>query len=192
MRNGNRDQQRSKVYVFGGKIGETMPADYSLDDVRELVTRVATAYGIRPPKVTDGRRRTRACYDPYRHEIKLPRWARNRKTILHECAHAIAVGDEHGPVFMRVFIDLLVQYAACKRRETTKLAHALRIKIAPPAKAPQGVKPRALGRIEKIDARLVELRQEREALLNEKAKLLAPHPAKSPAVQSMFAELYQD
>jgi hypothetical protein len=64
--------------------------------------------GWTPPQVTDGRGRRHACGS--REVIKLPRWARTRAIVLHECAHGMA-DDQHGPRFVAVYVALLEQFA---------------------------------------------------------------------------------
>jgi hypothetical protein len=61
-----------------------------------------------PPRVTDGRGRRHACGS--REVIKLPRWARTRAVVLHECAHGMA-DDGHGPKFVGVYAELLEHFA---------------------------------------------------------------------------------
>lgn len=43
-------------------------------------------------------------------EIVLPRWARNKQVILHELAHIIAEGDQHGEYFAKVYVDLVSRF----------------------------------------------------------------------------------
>jgi hypothetical protein len=63
--------------------------------------------GGAPPQVADGRGRRHACGS--RQVIKLPKWARTRPVVLHECAHGLAP-DKHGPEFVRVYVDFLVRF----------------------------------------------------------------------------------
>jgi hypothetical protein len=111
-----RDFQRARVYRWEAEhvfphAGERL----SLDQCRALVDQ---AYRWRekpgsdpswqPPRVTDGRGRRHACGS--REVIKLPRWARTRAIVLHECAHGMA-DDQHGPKFVAVYVELLVEFA---------------------------------------------------------------------------------
>lgn len=113
-----RDFQRGRVYsweqahVFPLAAGERL----SLEACRALV---AQAYRWReaascrdpawaPPRVTDGRGRRHACGS--RAAIKLPRWARTRAVVLHECAHGMA-DDQHGPSFVAAYVALLGRFA---------------------------------------------------------------------------------
>ena len=63
--------------------------------------------GWQPPEVKDGRGRRHACGS--REVIKLPRWARTRPIVLHECAHGLAP-DKHGPRFVATYLDLLERF----------------------------------------------------------------------------------
>ena len=59
---------------------------------------------------TAGHRRSRpapACRS--REVIKLPRWARTRAVVLHECAHGLA-DDKHGPRFVARYVELLDRF----------------------------------------------------------------------------------
>lgn len=124
-----RDVQRARVYrweaeqVFphaGDRLG--LPA---CRELVEAVFRWAEAPGDdpdwRPPLVTDGRGRRHACGS--REVIKLPRWARTRAIVLHECAHGLA-RDMHGPEFVAAYLELLERFAGLD-------AAALRAGLAP-------------------------------------------------------------
>lgn len=115
------DFQRSRVYRWEGL--HVLPLDrapLSLDECRALVLaayRWAEAPGPgaaqwAPPLVTDGRGRRHACGS--RAVIKLPRWARTRPVVLHECAHGLAP-DKHGPRFVAVYLALLEQFMGLDR-----------------------------------------------------------------------------
>lgn len=130
-----RDYQRAKVYrweqahVFP-HAGERL----SLDACRELV---AAAYGWAerprrgaawsPPQVQDGRGRRHACGS--RAVIKLPRWARTRAIVLHECAHGLAP-DQHGPQFVATYVALLEQFVGLDRDTLALSLRASRIDMA--------------------------------------------------------------
>ncbi|MDX6752620.1 hypothetical protein SH611_22710 [Geminicoccaceae bacterium 1502E] len=115
------DFQRSKVYRWEGR--HVLPRDtaaLSLDECRALVLAAyrwaeAPAAGDHdwtPPLVTDGRGRRHACGS--RAVIKLPRWARTRPVVLHECAHGLAP-DKHGPRFVAVYVALIEQFMGLPR-----------------------------------------------------------------------------
>ncbi len=111
-----RDFQRSRLYAFEERelrvlAWPTLP----LDSCREIV---AAAYallegpGALPPRVMDGRGRRHAAGS--RQVVHLPRWARRLPVVLHECAHGVAP-DRHGPLFVRVYVELLVALAGLER-----------------------------------------------------------------------------
>jgi putative metallohydrolase (TIGR04338 family) len=79
--------------------------------------------------VADGRGRRHACGS--RQVIKLPRWARTRPVVLHECAHGLA-DDQHGPRFVARYVDLLERFLGLDRSDLhlSLARHRVRIAIA--------------------------------------------------------------
>ncbi|HRY26424.1 MAG: hypothetical protein R3D28_10095 [Geminicoccaceae bacterium] len=79
-----------------------------------------------PPVLGDGRGRRHACGS--REIIKLPRWARTRAIVLHECAHGMSA-DGHGPGFVRAYVGLLCTFAGHERAvlEASLREHGVRI-----------------------------------------------------------------
>lgn len=123
-----RDSQRSAVYKWGHTLHRLYPQpDIGLEGARALVEIVCRDYGKLAPVVTDGRGRRRACYAPLRCVIKLPRWARNPLTVLHEVAHHI-VRDRpaHGPQFATLYAQLLERYLDIPAKETMALGREQR------------------------------------------------------------------
>lgn len=133
-----RDQQRARLYRW--EAAHVLPLDRELLPLaacEALVERVfrwaegaaAERPGWRPPRVEDGRGRRHACGS--REAIKLPRWARSRPVVLHECAHGLS-DDRHGPRFVARYVELLVTFLGFER--TALLAsltrHRLRVAIA--------------------------------------------------------------
>ena len=127
-----RDHQRAKVYRWEGVW--VMPKDerpLSLDACRRLVDEVYQARlgpGAAPPVVHDGRGRRHAAGS--RDVIKLPRWARTRPVVLHECAHGLAT-DGHGPDYVRQYVELLVDFMAFDRAELEDSLALANIAITP-------------------------------------------------------------
>lgn len=134
---GGRDMQRARVYRWEGQ--HVLPHDreiLSLDECARLVERAyrwaegpaADAAGWSPPVVSDGRGRRHACGS--RQVIKLPRWARTRPVVLHECAHGLA-DDKHGPRFVARYIELIEHFMGLDRRElhASLAQHKVRIAI---------------------------------------------------------------
>ena len=140
-----RDFQRGRVYRWEGE--HVLPHDreiLSLDACARLVEAAyrwaeadrAAAAEWRPPGVHDGRGRRHACGS--RQAIKLPRWARTRPVVLHECAHGMA-DDQHGPRFVARYVELLERFLGLDRAmlHASLARHRVRIAIA------DGLLPRA-------------------------------------------------
>ncbi len=81
-----------------------------------------------PPMLGDGRGRRHACGS--RRVIKLPRWARTRIIVLHECAHGMS-DDGHGPRFVRVYVTLLDRYTRHDRASLEASLRAHKVAIDP-------------------------------------------------------------
>jgi putative metallohydrolase (TIGR04338 family) len=139
-----RDFQRGRVYRWEGE--HVLPLDreiLSLEECRRLVERVyrraeaAAAHrpDWRPPAVSDGRGRRHACGS--RGAIKLPRWARTRPVVLHECAHGLA-DDKHGPRFVARYVELLEHFLGLDRASlhVSLARHRVRIAIADELRPP--------------------------------------------------------
>jgi hypothetical protein len=80
-----------------------------------------------PPEVGDGRGRRHACGS--RDTIRLPRWARTRAVVLHECAHGMA-DDQHGPQFVAAYVALLEQFAGLDRGYLLRTLALAKVRIA--------------------------------------------------------------
>ena len=88
--------------------------------------------GWAPPKVEDGRGRRHAAGS--RAAIKLPRWARTRAVVLHECAHGMAY-DQHGPGFVAAYVVLLERFAGLDRGRLLATLASAGVRIEPPGGA---------------------------------------------------------
>jgi hypothetical protein len=130
-----RDFQRVRVYRWEAEHVFPRAGDrLSLERCRALVE---AAYRWReepgaepawaPPVVTDGRGRRHACGS--RAAIKLPRWARTRAVVLHECAHGMA-DDQHGPGCVAVYVLLLERFAGLDQRRLLATLAASGVKVA--------------------------------------------------------------
>lgn len=133
------DHQRSRLYRWEAEAifpGDKQPL--TLEQCRALVVEayrwaegaLAQAPGWQPPELTDGRGRRHACGS--RQVIKLPRWARTRPVVLHECAHGLAP-DKHGPRFVAVYIALVERFLgqdAAQLRQSAEAAGLLVGKLA--------------------------------------------------------------
>ena len=127
-----RDFQRTKVYRWESlNVLPRDPAPISLEACRTLVARVfAVRQGVEsiPPRVEDGRGRRHAAGS--REVIKLPRWARTRPVVLHECAHGLSM-DGHGPDFVRAYVELLVEFLDADRDDLERSLAAATVRISP-------------------------------------------------------------
>lgn len=147
-----RDAQRQAVYDWERSLRPWLRPDsealrpLSLDECRELIQHVWRSYFGRAavPQVKDGR----GCsWARGSHKaIVLPRWARHRLIVLHEVAHAILWQDPdtrrtaaHGPLFVRLVIELWHTHYVMHRDATEKLAREFpkRILIADVRNIPQ-------------------------------------------------------
>ncbi len=156
------DEWTHSVLVSRGKANPKL----GLDECTELVKQVFTDYGYQVPRVTDGRRCRSALWD--NGTIKLPRWSRFEVVVLHECAHGIAQyinpsAASHGPLYARVFLDLLTRYLKLPKAELGKSMRAAGLKID---SAQLAVRPSRtnLKRIKEIEARIRAIAVERTTL----------------------------
>jgi hypothetical protein len=138
-----RDAQRARVYRWEAEHVFPLAADrLSLAQCRALVD---AAYrwreqpgsdpGWAPPKVEDGRGRRHAAGS--RAAIKLPRWARTRAVVLHECAHGMAY-DQHGPGFVAAYVVLLERFAGLDRGRLLATLASAGVRIEPPGESATG------------------------------------------------------
>lgn len=124
-----RDSQRQKVYdaerdAFAGGDWESFcdrSTPLSLEACQAIVDAVFESATLREkygatmartaPTVVGGHgNRGRGCYRARTNEIHLPAWTRQRWYVLHECAHALTIGEQHGPKFAKCYLDLCRAY----------------------------------------------------------------------------------
>lgn len=140
-----RDFQRARVYRWEAAHVLVQPGaaePLPLEGCRALVETVfrwaerppAGALAWAPPLVTDGRGRRHASGS--REAIKLPRWARTRGIVLHECAHGLA-RDLHGPEFVAVYVDLLAAFAGLDPGALRASLGAATVAVAPASGLPR-------------------------------------------------------
>jgi hypothetical protein len=132
-----RDFQRQRVYAWEAAVlNPTRGGKLSLGACERLIEEVfrwhdqpsAADLSWRPPHLGDGRGRRHACGS--RDVIKLPRWARTRTIVLHECAHGMSA-DGHGPQFVRAYTTLLCRFQAHDRANLEASLRIHKIRIAP-------------------------------------------------------------
>ena len=166
-----RDFQRSRLYRWEAACILMLDLKpLSLMACRTLVAEVFVdrlGPDVPPPDVEDGRGRRHAAGS--RLAIKLPRWARRRSIVLHECAHGLST-DGHGPDFVRTYLDLLVDFMGFERARLEESLAVHRLKVtrpgttiavpALPRPAPVGIPHRLARRLAAIGIRtLTELRE---------------------------------
>ena len=132
-----RDFQRQRVYAWeaamlaptrGGKLS-LGACERLIDEAFRWHERPSPLDGSwSPPRLGDGRGRRHACGS--REVIKLPRWARTRTIVLHECAHGMS-RDGHGPAFVRAYVTLLCRFQGQDRASLEASLEAHKVAIAP-------------------------------------------------------------
>ena len=132
-----RDLQRRRVYAWEAAVLDpTAGRQLSLEACALLIEEAyrwheqpsPAARDWRPPALGDGRGRRHACGS--RQVIKLPRWARTRTIVLHECAHGMS-DDGHGPAFVRAYVTLLCRFAGHDRAALEASLSAHKVAVAP-------------------------------------------------------------
>lgn len=131
-----RDFQRRRVYAWEAAVLRPEAGPFlSLAACAELIEAAyrwherpaAGDSAWRPPRLGDGRGRRHACGS--REVIKLPRWARTRIIVLHECAHGMSA-DGHGPAFVAAYVALLCAFAGHDRAALVASLRRHGVKIA--------------------------------------------------------------
>jgi len=130
-----RDQQRQKLYTWQRQFGNGLTLE--LKECQKLINRISKHYKTHAPQVTDGRGRRSACYCPGSHTIKLPRWARNERVVIHEIAHCVADAiarpktiADHGREFVGVYMYLLNKYMGIPVKELAQSANKVNLDFA--------------------------------------------------------------
>lgn|GEM_PF-828430 len=138
-----RDFQRARVYAWEAAVlAPTRGGKLSLGACERLIEKVFRWHEQpcpqdrtwRPPRLGDGRGRRHACGS--REVIKLPRWARTRTIVLHECAHGMSK-DGHGPEFVRAYVTLLCRFHGHDRTVLEASLRAHKVAVAPLAPGPR-------------------------------------------------------
>ena len=144
MSNRPRDCQRRRVYEWEWDRARFTPRStlIGLDECKRLAEIVCADYGFSTPTVTDGRGRRSAGYafteNCYSAEIRLPRAFRMRWVVLHETAHHLLRRDYedgliafHGPEFVRVYLNLLVEYLGENEAMLSRGLQRVGVRVAP-------------------------------------------------------------
>lgn len=115
-----RDSQRSKVYKAGHQVDPGQRFE-TVSEIQCWVDKITTSkwwaknFPNASTRVTikDGRGRRNACAETIWHypRLKLPRWARSQRVVLHELAHVASddgdLSPSHGRKFCRAFLALV-------------------------------------------------------------------------------------
>ncbi len=112
-----RDFQRSRVYRWeDAALPDIHTSSVTLDECRELVHAIWAAHApdeVSPPQVILWRSKLRSTGNHKKIRLSLDHL--NSIVTLHEAAHALlsAAGsnESHGPLFMRLYLELLERYA---------------------------------------------------------------------------------
>lgn len=99
-----KDFQRKKVYRWELEEFGWDTEELTLIECQLLVNKI-----LKRVTVTDGRGRKSGAADTFMYRIMLPKWARKKWYVLHECAHFLGQ-DKHGPKFVGEYCKLLAQY----------------------------------------------------------------------------------
>ncbi len=136
-----RDAQRARVYAWEDRVVAPLaPGMVGFDAAQGMVDAIWAESGLRfPPKVARlPARATRTVARADRLTVELPAeiacWC-----LLHELAHAMSAthdgaGDGHGPVFVGLYVDLLVRYLRLDRARLLESLRAAGIRVAPDAR----------------------------------------------------------
>lgn len=126
-----RDSQRNAVYRWEWSMtAQLLSPDarvrMTLDECKALVKKVSEDYGIREPRVKDGRGTTMA-YAYGGHAIGLPLFSRKALTVIHEMAHIILYQTvqnkyaSHGREFASLVLDMYKRYLGLDHVEARKI-----------------------------------------------------------------------
>lgn len=130
-----RDSQRSRVYAFERSIPGlqartgSMTLEAADDYAFSVWVKERGRYGFAKrtaPRVEAGRNGGTAYGQ---HLITLGVWARQPAVVLHELAHCLTPGDQHGPRFVGVAIGLYCRYLGLDRDELLAAAYEHGVKV---------------------------------------------------------------
>lgn len=141
LKGGRDDRQAVRVYDWENYfINAPACEDWTLKQCQQFINHVWHVYfNTRPPRVSDGRGQ-KFCY-MMPQKIVLPRWGRNRHTVLHETAHAMLLQifgfrryyktlEGHGKEFARLYIELLDEFGIASRGWSEKGAKKYKVQVS--------------------------------------------------------------
>ena len=164
------DTQREALYKWetSAEVGlAARPTLLTLEECQAAVDVLFRDYvDAKPPTVTDGRGSRRASYQRFGHRIRLPRWARNLRTVVHEVAHAVIARAKvehtnvpgaahpgspwqyvaaHGPEYATLLLNMYAFYHRQDKRPMRKAGvhqRPRRVHFAREDQAPQPIRRR--------------------------------------------------
>jgi hypothetical protein len=140
-----RDYQQQRVYDFENEVVEPIaPFLLSRDDIAAMVDRLCRLTGAPVPEIryrgsTDLACRAVVGGGAYRLEIA--DWGRTPPVVIHECSHLCQLADpagrrelqagiHHGPVFVRMAIDLYANFMTLDLETLERKAAEHRVEFA--------------------------------------------------------------
>jgi hypothetical protein len=140
------DKQAEAIYDFEDRFPWANHNNATLAQCRSLIAAACAAYGVRPPTVTQHKKRAMSWCMPVSRRISLQacgpdnKGGKNAATALHEAAHQIVFDlcgnrvDDHGPTFAGVYFHLLTMcgWPAAAIRAVAR-EHGVRWVERPPA-----------------------------------------------------------
>jgi len=141
-----KDSQRNAVYRWEEKVRETFPElkeRLTWEQCKSLVAEVWEDYrsGSNPPRVVKGRRNWDARASSWR--IVLPEWSWTKCVVLHEVAHVLTQGYQHGPVFATFVTELWHRYVGVPMHDIVEIGKSQkprRVKFSTMAETPRARK----------------------------------------------------
>ena len=136
-----RDFQKSKVYAAESDMSEKGARFESVQDIQQFVDKICGSRWFRNRfgrviriVVRDGRGRRSACGKGWNNIdgrygiIKLPRWSRYTKYILHEIAHVVMPGNTpaHGREFAKILLQLVARWMGNEAAQELRAAYRQR------------------------------------------------------------------
>lgn len=145
-----RDYQRKKMYSWQKRYVRPLnngiySQHMTQGEIRDLVSRVYADYGMDVPHLIFNPRKSKSAAASYYNQhpktwkpaIVFHPDGMTFGTTLHECAHGIKYkypheGEGgHGPMYMRMYIEIFAKYAGMERTELISTAYNSGLKIAP-------------------------------------------------------------
>lgn len=144
-----RDVQQTRFYKFeDDMVRQFLPPDLgdglSLHESTDLIRKICTSYGVKPPTVREGWSNKKAHYQPIRHHVVLPPWAQRSCVVVHETVHALVRGKghngaSHDGVYIRAWIEVWSRMYSIEETVLIGLARRAGLDVAETSILRQGV-----------------------------------------------------